>query len=68
MFRELSKKTVVQLTNIINACLHLRYIPKMWKIAKMIVLLKPGKKAKEVSPCRPISLSPIAAKIFEKIV
>ena len=38
------------------------------RIAKMIVILKPGKSAEEPAVYRPISLLPITAKLFEKIV
>ena len=54
--------------NIINACFKLRYVPKHWKIAEVIVIPKPGKPATEVSSYRPISLLPIMAKLFEKLL
>lgn len=68
MIQELSKKGIVLLTYLFNAALRLRYVPKAWKRAKMIVIRKPDKPADLASSYRPISLLPIISKIFEKIV
>lgn len=45
----------------------LRYDPKMWKIAKVIIILKPRKAPHEASSYRPISLLPIISKVYEKL-
>jgi hypothetical protein len=37
-----------------------------WKVAQIIMTLKPGKPADKVSSYRPISLLPIMSKVFEK--
>lgn len=68
MIQELSKKGIVLLTYLFNAALRLRYVPKAWKRAKMIVILKPDKPADLVTSYRPISLLSIISKILEKIV
>lgn len=42
--------------------------PESWKIAKILLFLKPGKSASNVDNFRPISLTPISCKIFERIL
>lgn len=67
MLRELPRKGRVLLTYIFNAVLRTGYFPCQWKVAKIIVLLKPGKAATEASSYRPISLLPCISKLFEKL-
>lgn len=43
-------------------------MPRLWKIAEVIMIQKPGKPPHEVSSYRPISLLPIMAKLFEKLL
>lgn len=56
------------LTQIYNACLHLHYFPKIWKIAKIVTFVKPGKTGTRCDEHRPISLLPVLGKLFEKIL
>jgi hypothetical protein len=44
------------------------YFPMQWKVATIILILKPGKPPHEPTCYRPISLLPILSKIFEKIL
>jgi hypothetical protein len=44
------------------------YFPAQWKVAQMILIPKPGKPPHAPSSYRPISLLPIASKVFEKLV
>lgn len=67
MLSELPRKGILFLTYICNAALRLCHIPASWKIAKVIMLPKPGKPAELVSSYRPISLLPIQGKLFEKL-
>jgi hypothetical protein len=48
--------------------LTLGYFPAQWKVAQIILLLKPGKPPHELTSYRPISLLPIVSKVFEKIL
>jgi hypothetical protein len=41
------------------------YFPAQWKIAQIILILKPGKRPKELASPRRISLLPIVSRIFE---
>lgn len=56
------------MTQLINASFRLRYIPKLWQIAKVIIILKPGKPSNKIKSYRPISLLPIVSKVFEKLI
>jgi hypothetical protein len=44
------------------------YFPAQWKVAQIILILKPGKPPNELTSYRPISLLPIISKVFEKIL
>ncbi|KAH0813919.1 hypothetical protein GEV33_008872 [Tenebrio molitor] len=39
----------------------------IWKVAQIIMILKPGKKPEHVSSYRPISLLPMLSKVLEKL-
>jgi hypothetical protein len=43
------------------------YFLAQWKVAQIILILKPGK-PNELTSYRPISLLPIVSKIFEKFL
>ncbi len=68
MLKNLSKKGIVYLTKLINTALRLKYVPKEWKLADVIMILKPGKPPDAVSSYRPISLLSIISKVFERIL
>jgi hypothetical protein len=67
VLKQLPRKAVVKLTNLINSAFRLQYIPDYWKIAEVIMILKPGKSPYNVSSYRPISLLPVISKLFEKL-
>jgi hypothetical protein len=54
------------LTQLFNAVLLKGYFPAQWKVAQIILILKPGK-PNVVTFYRPISLLPIVSKVFEKL-
>jgi hypothetical protein len=56
------------LTQIFNAVLLKGYFPAQWKVAQVILILKPGKPANELTSYRPISLLPNVSKVFEKLL
>lgn len=64
---QLPNNTIKGLTNIINACLRLNYVPTLWKVAEVIMIAKPGKPPNDVTSYRPISLLPILSKLLEKL-
>jgi hypothetical protein len=59
---------LVHLTHLFNHCLRLSHLPKSWKVAKVIMLPKPGKDPKFPQNLRPISLLSTTGKLFEKVV
>lgn len=67
VLRRLTFNCVARITQLFNACLKLRYVPLVWKIAEVLMIQKPGKPATEVTSYRPISLLPVLSKLFEKI-
>ena len=57
------------LINIIfNNCLQLNYLPKVFKKAKVIAILKPNKTKNNPCNYRPISLLSSLGKLYEKII
>ncbi|CAH2092754.1 unnamed protein product [Euphydryas editha] len=67
LLKELPKKCVVFLTNLFNATFRLSHFPNVWKVSQIIMIYKPGKPAHETSSYRPISLTPVLSKLWEKI-
>jgi hypothetical protein len=43
------------------------YFPAQWKVAQIVLILKPGKPPNELS-YRPINLLPTVSKVFEKLL
>lgn len=56
------------LTQLYNAVLRNNFFPLQWKVAKIILIPKPGKNPELVTSYRPISLLPIVSKILEKLL
>lgn len=61
-------KIVAQLLYIFNYCLTISYFPKIWKLAKILPLPKPGKDKLFPQNYRLISLLISLAEIFEKLI
>ena len=68
VLKELPRKALIKLVNLINAAFRLKYVPQLWKVAEVIMIPKPGKSPHEVTSYRPISLLPIMSKLFEKLL
>jgi hypothetical protein len=64
VLQELSEKCYKLITFIFNAILRTNYFPSIWKVAQIIMILKPGKKPEHVSSYRPISLLPMLSKVL----
>ena len=68
LFKELPRKAIIMIVYLFNACIRLKHVPSSFKTAQIIMLLKPNKPDEDVSSYRPISLLPIIAKLFEKVI
>ncbi|KAJ8737403.1 hypothetical protein PYW07_000674 [Mythimna separata] len=68
ILKELPRKGLVFLTTLINASLRTSYVPALWKISQIVMIHKPGKPANEASSYRPISLTPVLSKLWEKVI
>ncbi|KAL1115782.1 hypothetical protein AAG570_006072 [Ranatra chinensis] len=66
--KNISRKALTKLTNIINAILRTCHYPRQWKTATVVALPKPGKLPSLPSSYRPISLLSVLAKITDKII
>ena len=58
----------MQIRNVFNANIRLKYYPKIWKVAEIIAIPKPGIDASQVFSYRPISILPVLSKIIEKLI
>jgi hypothetical protein len=68
ILKSLSPIGIKYLTQLFNSALFLGYFPAHWKVAQIILLLKPGKPPHELTSYRPISLLPAVSKVFEKLL
>jgi hypothetical protein len=68
MMQELPKKRTVMLTYIFNAALRLHSWPKHLKVAKIILVLKPGKNPNHVTSYRQSSLLTTISKFLERLI
>lgn len=68
VLQESTKKCFKAITQIFNAIIRLNHFPNQWKVAQIVMILKPGKKSDDVKSYRPISLLPILSKVFEKLL
>jgi hypothetical protein len=66
ILKQLPRKAVVKLTKLISAAFRLKYVPRLWKVAEVVMIPKPGKPPK--TSHWPISLLPITSKLFEKML
>jgi hypothetical protein len=64
----LPKRAITFLTRVFNAVLRRQYFPPVWKHARVLPILKPGKDPTQHSSYRPIRLLDTVGKLFEKIL
>ena len=64
---EIPNNILMALTNLLNCCHSLKYVPIMWKVAEVIMIPKPGKPPNIITSYRPISLLPVLSKLLEKM-
>jgi hypothetical protein len=66
--KHLPQRMILLLVALFNAILRTQYFPPVWKHARVISILKPGKDPALPSSYRPISLLDTIGKVFEKIL
>jgi hypothetical protein len=55
-------------TKLFNTVLLKQYFPAKWKVAEIILILKPGIPHKELTSYQPISLLPTVSKVSENLL
>jgi hypothetical protein len=65
VLRHLAKRAINFLTKIINAVLRRQFFTPVWKHARVLPILKPGKDLTQASFYRPISLLDSVGNLFE---
>jgi hypothetical protein len=68
MLKRLPKESLEAWLKVFNDSWKEGICPGSWKKAQIIPLLKPEKDAKEMSSYRPVSLTPVCAKLMERMV
>jgi hypothetical protein len=67
ILKSLPPTGIKYLTQLFNSALLLGYVSDQWKVAQIILVLKPGKPPHELQSYRPISLLRVVSKVFEKL-
>ncbi|CAF3586906.1 unnamed protein product [Rotaria socialis] len=67
-FKHLNRIMEMKLLKLINMSWETNKIPKIWKMATIIPILKPGKDTNNAKSYRPISLLSTIGKLMEKVV
>lgn len=69
IIKNLPLNITCKLLSLYNGLIRIKYLPKIWKIGKVIPIPKPGSnKNKSAKDFRPITLLSLLSKIFEKIL
>jgi uncharacterized protein (UPF0147 family) len=68
MLKKIGTNGIEYLTDLFNLFLVELQIPSIWKVARVIPLLKPGKPAEDGGSYRPTSLLSPVAKLFEALL
>jgi hypothetical protein len=68
VLRHLPKHAITFLTKVFDAVLRRQYFPTVWKHARAVPILKPGKDPTLPSSYRPICLLDNIRKLFERIL
>ena len=66
--KHLPKKEKVQLLSIFNSALQHGHFPSIWKRARVVFIVKPGKDPLFADNYRPISLLSTLGKLYEKLI
>lgn len=67
ILKELPRKCITFLACLFNATYRVGYFPNLWKVSEIVMIHKDGKPPHESSSYRPISLTPVLSKLWERI-
>ncbi|XP_077073341.1 putative RNA-directed DNA polymerase from transposon X-element [Siphateles boraxobius] len=68
MIQHLGPKAKTWLLEMLNSCMAEKVIPPVWRKAKTVAILKPGKDPSSPKSYRPISLLCITYKLYERLL
>lgn len=68
ILKELTRKGIVLLTSIFNACFRLEHVSNCYKIAQIIMIKKSNKPEEEATSYKPISVLSAISKLFKKLL
>ena len=68
LIKQFGPKARDWLLRFFNNCTETKKIPKIWRQAKVVALLKPGKDPSVAKSFRPISLLSLTYKLFERLI
>ena len=68
MLNHLGPISIAYITRLMNLSMSTLSIPSLWKIGRIIPMLKPNKSPDQSTSYRPISLLSTLAKLLEKLV
>ena len=68
ILQKLPDTALTFLLSIYNAMSRLCFFPPQWKTAKILMVHKPGKPLEDPKSYRPISLLPVASKVYESLL
>ena len=60
--------TIQWVLNLLNACARTHHLPRLWRQARVVALLKPGKDPSSPKSFRPISLLCHLYKLYERLI
>ena len=67
-FLHMDESCTEWLRRFLTTCLKMKSIPKSWKLAKVVAVLKPKTPANAASSYRPISLLCVPYKLYERLI
>ena len=66
-FLHIHENCIQWLRSLFNVFLHTKKVPKIWKLAKVVAVLKPKKPPDVASTYRPVSLFCVPSKLYERL-
>lgn len=67
VLKELPRKGIIFQAKLFNAIFRTGHFPAIWKVSQVIMIPMPGKPVEETSSYRPISLTAVLSKLWERI-